>query len=68
MKENESLGVDFTEDAPHETRHATKCKQRDYSIKILHMLRNSSGLVKDILSAIVVISPDSMTVERSVST
>ena len=32
------------------------------------MSRNSSGLVKDLLSAIIVVSPDSMTVERSVST
>ncbi len=32
------------------------------------IFRHSTGLVRDLLSAIVVISPDSMTVERSVST
>lgn len=39
-----------------------------YSSHVSLNSRNSTGLVRDLLSAIVVISPDSMTVERSVST
>ena len=52
----------------HDFKPSSDILRKDYSIKILHMLRNSSGLVKDLLSAIVVVSPDSMMVERSVST
>ena len=52
----------------HDFKPSSDIWRREYSITILHMLRNSSGLVKDLLSAIVVVSPDSMTVERSVST
>ena len=37
-------------------------------MRILSMLRKSAGLVQNLLSAIIVVSPDSMTVERSVST
>ena len=52
----------------HDFKPSSDILRKDYSIKILHMLRNSSGLVKDRLSAIVVVSPDSMKVERSFST
>ena len=51
----------------HNFRSSSDILEKGYSIQILHMYRNSSGLVKD-LSAIIVLSPDSMTVERSVST
>ena len=52
----------------HDFKPSSDTLRKDYSTKILHMLRNSLGPVKDLLSAIVVVSPDSRTVERSVST
>ena len=55
-------------EAFHDFNPSSDILRKDYSIQILHMQRNSSGLVKDLLSAIVVVSPDSMMVERSVST
>ena len=51
-----------------EFKPITDILEKDYSVRILQMLRKSTGLVKEFLSAIVVVSPDSMTVERCFST
>ena len=52
----------------HDFKPSSDILRTDHSVKILNMLRHNLELVKDLLSAIVVVSLDSMMVERSVST
>ena len=42
--------------------------EKDYGSKLLHLIRNSSGLVQSFLASFIVVAPHSMAVECCVST
>eukprot|EP00795_Rhopilema_esculentum_P001042 gene1042-15371_t len=64
-----SQGENLSKLFPSFSKHAHEIDptKQDLSTRILYMLRRSTGLVQSLLSAIIVLSPDSMTVDRSVS-
>ena len=69
MPENFDAG-EFTKEAVEIfdcMRPNSYIKEDDYTIRILHMIRESKGYVQLLLSSMLVVCPHSMTVERVVS-